>query len=542
MAPQGRADAAPAARPALIRSTPLQGEDESSDWSRLLPAWIISGVIHVVLMSMFLIVTLGSPAAGVDTELVVESRIGDDADQEKLNLTRDDMLGDDPTLPGGYDVKPTDNPPIPGPPTNPADLPGIVGLPPDTLGPVAPPFGIMDGQGGAPGKLTDGGTGDPLRKLEGGYSYGKFPLRAGPGGGGGATRDRLVKAFGGNTLSELCVARGLGWIVRHQRSNGSWGMHDFHTAGKCNCNGHGTQDDMAATALALLPLLGAGETHIGTSISNRYSKELRQGLEWMLKRQGADGTLGGGYAHPIAAIVLCEAYGLTADPNLRRPAQLAISKVVDWQAPGGGFRYSPKQPGDLSVTGWHLQALMSGQMAGLNVPAATFKNTKAYLDSVSNEDGSHYGYTRPTETNYRMDAVGLLCREYLDCGPRYTGLVKGIPHLTARAPSPNLKDIYYYYYATQAIHHSGNMQAWEEWNPKMRDLLINSQDQGNDPDRRDQKGSWSPDGDPWGRSLGRLGTTSLAVLTLEVYYRRLPLYWRQLGSRKDDPVRNAIKN
>jgi hypothetical protein len=40
-------------------------------------------------------------------------------------------------------------------------------------------------------------------------------------------------------------------------------------------------------------------------------------------------------------------------------------------------------------------------------------------------------------------------------------------------------------------------------------------------------GSWDPNSpkqDPWGRIGGRLMQTSLSCLTLEVYYRYLPLY------------------
>ena len=55
---------------------------------------------------------------------------------------------------------------------------------------------------------------------------------------------------------------------------------------------------------------------------------------------------------------------------------------------------------------------------------------------------------------------------------------------------------------------------------------------GGNPERRSQslrRGSWDPNGptaDPWGGHGGRHMITSLSVLTLEVYYRYLPLYSR----------------
>jgi hypothetical protein len=39
-------------------------------------------------------------------------------------------------------------------------------------------------------------------------------------------------------------------------------------------------------------------------------------------------------------------------------------------------------------------------------------------------------------------------------------------------------------------------------------------------------------GDEHGSSGGRLMQTSLSLLTLEVYYRHLPLYYRETGEKK----------
>ena len=57
-------------------------------------------------------------------------------------------------------------------------------------------------------------------------------------------------------------------------------------------------------------------------------------------------------------------------------------------------------------------------------------------------------------------------------------------------------------------------------------LLVATQDRGSTPKHPHLRGSWSPDGDVHSGAGGRLMMTSLAVLTLEVYYRHLPLYRR----------------
>ena len=78
------------------------------------------------------------------------------------------------------------------------------------------------------------------------------------------TKERLLKQYGGSDRSEAAVAAGLKWIVEHQCEDAGWAF-DLSAAPKCRgkCTGGGQLDDsrMAATSLALLPLLGAGETH-----------------------------------------------------------------------------------------------------------------------------------------------------------------------------------------------------------------------------------------------------------------------------------------
>ena len=79
-------------------------------------------------------------------------------------------------------------------------------------------------------------------------------------------------------------------------------------------------------------------------------------------------------------------------------------------------------------------------------------------------------------------------------------------------------------------------ESWNFWNlgpggtgkGGIRDTLIARQDPGMGKTQH-QKGSWEvARGDAFGRAGGRLMSTALSVLTLEVYYRHLPLYRRDL--------------
>ncbi len=530
----GRADSA---RPALIHHTPLQGDDEGIDLRKLIPAWIISGLVHVAALSVLLLITFGANGGwvGGTTMTYLDSDVNDSS--KDWNFDTED-IGDDPETPLNYPVERIETISVPGP-INPNELPGLA-----TGNVDAPPMNIpaplgFDNRGVGASILVPGkdGKGVMMEGPPGGYVRGVRNMPGGLDGRSGSTREQLLGMYGGNTRSEAAVAMGLKWIIRHQALDGHWGMNDFHVAGKCNCTGAAGNYTVAGTGFGLLPLLGAGETHKGTSKTSRYAKNVERALKWLLTRQGADGAFStNGYEHAIATIAICEAYGLTADPVLKGPAQRAINCCVAWQNAAGGFRYSPREAGDLSVSGWFVQALKSGYLAGLSVPNATWAGVNNFLDSVSNPEGSGYMYLpSQKEPAVTMTPVGLLSRQYMGWQPRNMGLVKGTEYLRKLPPSANFKNIYYYYYATQVMYHMApmNPEGWDQWNQRMRDLLIDSQDTGLTPDRPDQKGSWSADGDRWGGQLGRLGYTSLSLLTLEVYYRHLPLYRRELGAMKD---------
>jgi hypothetical protein len=531
------------ARPApVIRATALHGDNAPHQWSRLIPAWIISGVIHTVMLAMLLLVSFSGcdggrygQAAGTEQQVVDQQ---DEQDPRELNLTNEE-IGIDPDVPTNYNVTRLEEFSVPGPvdPTQNIGIDKAPEGPPQTL---PPPAGFGQGAGGGIDDPTRVGRGN-IMGAAGGYMSGLKMMPGGFGGRSGATREQMLREGGGNTRSEAAVAAGLLWLSKHQAPDGHWSLDSFSTHGKCNCGDAGRQHDIAATGFGLLPFLGAGESHkpnVNGRV-NKYEKVVEKGLKWLILKQSPQGDFGGGmYAHGIASIAMCEAYGVTMDPMLKVPAQRAAKFIIDSQNATGGWDYASKGPtADTSVSGWNVQALKSGQMGGLTVPKETLNQVMKYLDAYQGDAfGASYGYRSPGN-RYTTNAIGLLCREYLGWGHRNPGLVKGVEGLMQRTPTENLKSMYYYYYATQVIHHVGG-KDWQAWNPKMRDMLIKLQDDGNDPARRHQKGSWSCAGWDVGQyGGGRIMMTSMSLLTLEVYYRHLPLYRKELGGNKDTGVK-----
>lgn len=338
-------------------------------------------------------------------------------------------------------------------------------------------------------------------------------------GRGSAMRGQMVKRYGGSAASEAAVAMALQWFAEHQLPDGSWSFD--HRGGRCagRCKDPGDIRDSftAATGMALLPFLGAGQTHM----EGKYKKNVAQGLAFLIRSMKSNGSLmeGGGrmYGHGICSIVLCEAYAMTNDRKLMAPAQASLNFIVYAQDPiGGGWRYQPHQPGDTSVVGWQLMALKSGHMAYLRVPAKTILGANKFLDSVQADGGAKYGYTFPGQKP-STTAVGLLCRMYLGWKKDNPALERGVRFLSQQGPSDT--DMYYNYYATQVMHHWGG-ELWDKWNSVMRDQLVNSQVKSGHA-----RGSWDPRGGGHANQRGgRLYFTSMATMILEVYYRHMPIY------------------
>ena len=335
----------------------------------------------------------------------------------------------------------------------------------------------------------------------------------------GGARAKLVAKGGGTTASEKCVSLGLRWLARHQQTDGSWNFHhgldDPGSLEKCTTG---------ATGFALLTFLGAGHTH--RSEQARYRSTVDKGIRFLLAQMKRDGNSGdlrgqvvgneGMYAQAIATLTLCEAYGLTRDSKLKDSAQRAVNFIVTAQDPkGGGWRYAPRDPGDTTVTGWQVMALKSAKNSGLKVPEQTLVRCRPFPRFRPDGGGSRYGYDRPGDTP-AMTAIGLLCRMYLGWKRGNSPLKSGVEYLSRTGPS--LDDIYYDYYASQTLHQWGGSE-WKKWNDVLRDHLVETQVK-----RGDAAGSWKPTGDRGAGPGGRLYQTCLSVMTLEVYYRYLPLY------------------
>src|SRR5262245_11598353 len=383
--------------------------------------------------------------------------------------------------------------------------------------------------------VTSSGLG-PLIKGAGGVDSGAgIGKNIGSGGAGegfnsrGAGMREAMLGSGGTKQSERAVAAALNWLARHQGRDGSWSIQHTQNCKEGGCSEPGRyESSTAATAMGLLPFLAAGQTHESKC---PYQKNIQQGINWLIKNQKRTGDLHVGadlhpqmYSHGLATIALCEAYGMTQDSRVGYAAQAAINFIESGQNVQGGWRYKHgSEDSDTSVFGWQVMALKSGQMAKLKVNPTVMAASRRYLQSCGRRTyHCEFAYT-PFHSNpsYAITSVGLLTAQYLGARRDDPVVANGIEYLLTRKPDLRERNIYYWYYATQVMHNCPGPQ-WDQWNREMRKILIETQET-----RGCAAGSWSPEKpetDSWGNQGGRLMMTSLSALTLEVYYRYLPLY------------------
>lgn len=352
----------------------------------------------------------------------------------------------------------------------------------------------------------------------------------------------LVKRNGGSEQTEHAVEAALAWLARNQDADGRWDPQQFQAGRESRTLGHdrkgaGTNADTGITGLALLTFLAAGHTHY----EGEYRVNVQRGLEFLLSKQAPGGCLAGDakffarmYCHGMATLAVSEALAMTGDARLRPYVERAIRYTTDSQDPrSGGWRYHPADHGgDMSQFGWQVMALKSAEMAGIAVPSESRSGMLRFLRSVSK--GQHRGLAsyRPTDPVSRtMTAEALACRYFLNVDQDYRSINEATRYLTAELPgrATGKPNFYYWYYATLALRQSES-EDWRRWNDSLQQALLSRQETVGS-----LAGSWSPK-TVWGSYGGRVYSTSLATLCLEVYYRYLPVY------QVDDGLRSAERN
>lgn len=341
-------------------------------------------------------------------------------------------------------------------------------------------------------------------------------------------RKGALSAFGGSRRGEDAVLRALRWFKANQDDDGSWSKSDGNSA-------------PAMAGLALLCFLAHGET----PASAEFGQTVEKAMKYLVSKQQSNGMFGGGnpYEHGICTYAITEGFGLTRIMALKDAMDKGIQVIIDkQQVPCGGYNYGYTGPRwDLSVSGWQFQAMKAAKMAGCSNEKLEDAIAKSinFLRKYAHQPGAGFGYANPDGlpgggSSPSMTGAGTLCLQLLgkpDCPEVRSGL-KFLLDIDASLITAWKKsvgagergnEVYAFYYITQAKFQKGG-NDWNDWNAKFSNLLIKNQI------IEGKLGHW--EGGDYG---GKVYTTAMCCLMLEVYYRYLPTY-KHVDAAPEDPV------
>jgi len=318
-------------------------------------------------------------------------------------------------------------------------------------------------------------------------------------------KDKRLSAFGANPATKQALIRALEFLKITQDKNGSW------------------ENSVGLTGLGVLTFLAHGETPSSEAYGTVVENALKY-LMGMVKEDGRFNTDGGHayvYHHAIGAYGLTEAYSMTRIPALKPIVEKSIRVIVENQMPSGGwsYGYDPRSDrNDSSVAAWQIQALKAASIAGIRIDGLEAALVKAPegLQELYLPDTGHFGYsTQNKRTNPGLTGLGVLCHQMVGRAndPVVKNALRALSDLNANwGPQPGWP-LYSWYYVTQAKFHHGG-EPWKRWNALFAPTLLKNQH--ND-------GSWTSPSDSE-NDRGKTYGTTLAALTLQVYYRFLPTF------------------
>jgi len=367
-------------------------------------------------------------------------------------------------------------------------------------------------------------------------------------------RDKIREASHGqipaekmNRSTPSAIADGLKFLAYVQSPDGSWAVAILPRELDQQRTRESGWGQVGVTSLALLAFLGEGETWMKdekTNIPGKFAEKIRKGITWVAAQQDANGCFGasfdakrttdnrGVYNHGIAALMMCEAAGLSGDMQIRQIAQKSIDYIVKTQTNDGGWNYQGDTAGDsdTTVSAWQIQALIAGKEAGLTVPDETLKKAMEMLNSITTPEGRvMFSLKNDDKQEWPvLYGIPLMLRQLLGEDSRSPTLRKIADKLRDHQPPSNPKwkdyvpslaprndddaraqiDPFKNYFATYGLYYLGG-KDWETWQEAMKREACEVQH---------KDGSWKLN-DGWSQCAGTAYSTALMILTLQAYYR-----------------------
>jgi hypothetical protein len=314
--------------------------------------------------------------------------------------------------------------------------------------------------------------------------------------------------------AEAAILKGSAYLARMQRADGSWASD----------GGGGGAYGVTMTSVAVLALMCGGNT----PTTGPYAENVAKGVEFLLRCSDADGTIGDPgsrsmHGHGFAMLTLAHAYGMEANPlrskRIAQVLQKAVRLTASAQSKDGGWYYSPNSGSDEgSVTVTQIQGLRACRDAGIRVPPDTIRRACQYIQDSANSDGG-ISYSKAARGS-SLPAITAASMATMYNGGQFehpvaVGALKFTENLLQKNQGDYAKAFggHTYYsllYAAQAMWFAGD-KKWQTFFPVTRDKLLAT---------RNADGAWVGDG------MGMTWGTSIALISLQLPYRQLPLLQR----------------
>jgi hypothetical protein len=262
--------------------------------------------------------------------------------------------------------------------------------------------------------------------------------------------------------------------------------------------------------------------------AGRYGPVVRGAVDYLLSQAQPDGYFGkahgkGMYDQGIVTLALAEAYGVEPDAGRRARMYAELTKAVKVilaaqavpkpEPMAGGWRYLPaSQDSDLSLSGWNALALRAARNVGVEAPKEAVDRAVAFVARCYNAEAKGFAYQPGGAAQVGPTGVGVLSL-YLLAGGDRPEAGPAMEFLQGRPVNEGTPFQYYsMYYVTQAAFQAGEPRWSGVALPALNRLLAMQLADGGWPQQ--------------GQEPGGAYAASMALLTLSVPYRLLPVYQR----------------
>ena len=265
---------------------------------------------------------------------------------------------------------------------------------------------------------------------------------------------------------------------------------------------------IATTALALMAFLDFRDQ----DVTGLFEPTIQKATAWLLAKQGEDGNFAAKrpfYGQAIAVMALSQAALATGDEDIKAAAERGLEWLHDQNDPRAGYRYQKNQGGDLSVTGWVAQALQMANWAGIPGPQGMWTGLGIFLGTVTTKDG-RYGYVAPTPSHSLLPVGILVALMDAEAQREHNAarLREWSEALDKNGRRGRRVELYSLYYAVRASILL-DQKLTDIWKSRVEVLMKQQLTSGYGA------GAFPTSVGRWMRRSGYVGTTAMAVLTLE---------------------------